>query len=205
MVSMIPNTEETHGILLGKHMPDGRAWANKRNPASNMGKMVFALSVEFFRMELLLDNILTEMDVRQTSDLLLEWEESVGIPDPCFGVFETLEERRQAVINKLSNYAGVQTLADFQRVIDLFGVTGTIVNGNSVGVFPLRFPIRFFTNRSDAVHTLIVDLAQRRETFPFSEFFPIPFTSVINDVIICVLNTLKPANVRLLFRFTINS
>ena len=169
-----------------------------------MGKLIFALGLEFYRMEVLLGNMLTEMDVNQTSELLLEWEASVGIPDPCFGRFDDTQARRDAVLNKLSNYAGVQTLEDFERILTIFGVTGMVRGALESAVFPMEFPIRFFDTKVVATHTIIVDLARRRETFPFSDRFPIPFTRQINSVIICVLRTLRPANVQILFNFTIN-
>lgn len=200
MAIEFPQTQEEHARILANHMPSGYAWDNKHLPDSTLGKFILALSVEFYELEVLLGNFTVEMDVNQTSQLLPEWEKSVGIPDPCFGRAEDLTERRRDVLYKLNNYLGVQTLQDFLRILDIFGVAGTIANGNASGVFPLKFPIRFFGSKEEATHTIIVDFNQKREVFELP--YPLPFTSSVNDVIICVLRSLRPANVQIIFTFS---
>lgn len=174
-------------------------WFAKFDRSTNLGKLVFALGMEFYRLELLLDNVATEFDVNQTVQLIEEWEESVGIPDPCFGQGETLEERREFVLLKLTNYNGVQTEADFLRVINLFGRTAEIRLISPNAVFPQTFPIIFSPTVAAATHTMIVDFAGAREVFPLP--FPLPFESVITGVVECLLRTLRPANVDLIFTY----
>ncbi len=47
-----------------------------------------------------------ESDPRRTYELLPEWERALGLPDPCVPVVQTLPERRQALVNKLTIQGG---------------------------------------------------------------------------------------------------
>lgn len=185
--------------MLARHMPDGAVWQNKFNLNSNLGKMLLGFAAEYFRLSVLIDNVLTELDINKTNSLITEWEKSVGIPDSCFENSGSLEDRRRNVLLKLTNFGGIQTAQDFVNLAALFGFTSQVTNGVYNGIFPLGFQIRFFDNRKTAVHTIIVDLEEDRSVFPLG--FPIPFTSGVSNIIECLFRKLAPANCQLLFRY----
>lgn len=198
-LSFDPLDKETHARLLAKHMPDGKVWENKYNPDSNFGKLVLGLACEYFRLSVLINDVLSEANINTTNQLIKEWQVSVGIPDECIGEGGTLEEQRRNVILKLTNYGGIQTAQDFIDLAAIFGFTANVSDAREHGVFPLRFPIRFFDSRKTAVHTILVDLEERRSVFPLE--FPIEFTSGVSGIIECLFRQLAPANCQLLFRY----
>lgn len=194
-----PRTTQTQQRMLSRHLPDGKIWENKYNLESNLGKLLLGLASEYFRLSLLIEEVLTETDINQSVQLIEEWQESVGIPDQCFNEGGTLEEQRRNILLKFNNFGGIQTAEDFENLATLLGFTASVNNGNHNGIFTLGFPIRFFDSRKSAVHTIIVDLEERREVFPLS--FALPFTSQVTGIIECLFRRLAPANCQILFRY----
>lgn len=187
---------------LALHFPKGKLWGNVFDGETNMGKLIRGLAVEFYRIELLLENFVTELDINETEQLIIEWEASVGIPDVCFGRSQDLQTRREQVIQKLSDFGGVQTEADFRRVAALFGYDVTLIESGIVpGSFPARFPNRFLGGVGSSSHTIIVSVNS-----PDSNSFPRPFpdffigTSL--DVLKCLFRALAPANCDLIYTTT---
>lgn len=194
-----PRDKSTQSRMLARHMPDGKVWENKYNKDSNIGKLILGLCSEYLRFSYLIENILTEVDINQTNSLIKEWQTSVGIPRGCIDGTGSLEIQRRDVLLKLNNFGGVQTAQDFIDLAAIFGFTAEISNGVYNGTFPLGFPIRFFDNRKAAVHTILVDLEEKKEVFPLA--FPIQFTSGVSGLVECLFNILRPANCQIIFRY----
>src|SRR6187200_2901675 len=51
-----------------------------------------------------------ESDPRKTVELLPDWERAWGLPDPCWPVVQTIEERQQQLVFKIT-YKGGQSRA----------------------------------------------------------------------------------------------
>lgn len=72
------------------------------------------------------DKLLDESDPRSTLQMLTDWERVLGLPDACsLGVATTLQERRSAVVAKITARGG-STLAWFQALAVSLGYTVTI-------------------------------------------------------------------------------
>lgn len=54
-------------------------------------------------------------------DLLPDWERVLGLPEPCFPAAQTLEERRQAVLEKLQRRPGGQSRPYFTGIARRLG------------------------------------------------------------------------------------
>jgi len=52
------------------------------------------------------DHVLTEADPRTTSELLSDWERVLGLPDACAPLSATVQERRNAVVARLTSIGG---------------------------------------------------------------------------------------------------
>ena len=198
-----PYSVDENALLLAAHLPIGRAWQRGFSPDSNLGKFLRGLAAEFYRYEVLADHISKEMDINQTNDLLIEWEKSVGIPDSCFIQLDTktIAERRNAILQKFSNFGGVQVAEDFERVALSFGITCDVYGGASGSgfMFPLSFPIHFTTSFGsylEATNTIIVEITGTYTTsYTFALPFPIPFSSGPQTFLQCIFRKLAPANV----------
>lgn len=189
---------EREAILLAQHLPKGLAWSNGFNQDTNLGKLVAGLAVEYYRLSVLTYKVSTELDIRETDELISEWERSVGIPNECFLNTVSLEERRRNVELVLSNFGGVQTKDDLVRVGSIFGFSITVHDGMTPGSFPLPFPFMFFTEVG-AKFTIVINpgVAVADSFFPLP--FPLPFSTGGTSFLQCIFDKLVQANVVILF------
>lgn len=198
-LDFLSTSENLQHRMLAKCLPDGKVWENKYNVDTNLGKLLLGLAAEYLRLSLLIGDISKEIDINQTSQLIEEWEKSVGIPDDCFVQSGSLEERRRNVLLKLTNFGGIQKASDFVRLATLLGFTASLSNGVANGTFALLFPARFYETRKEATHTIIVDLEESRAVFALD--FPMPFTSGVSGIIECLFSELAPSNCQVIYRY----
>lgn len=104
-------------------MPRGRVWPKDQNSVQT--KALTAFSQEFQRTNLSANNLLVDSFPVTTTDLLVEWEESLGLPDPCAGLSPTIQLRRNQVVAKLTATGG-QSAAYMIKFAANLGYTITI-------------------------------------------------------------------------------
>lgn len=198
-------SKENNAFLLASHLPQGRLWEGGFDSTTNLGRLISALSIEFYRLSILAGKYVTEMDINQTSELLIEWEQSVGIPNSYFSSEgETIERRRAQVEQLFSNFGGVQTGNDLVRVALFFGFdiqvwAGVDYAGGSV-TFPLTFPLIFTSDLRTITHTIYIDILDAGMGgvfFPLK--FPIQFSVGGETFLRLIFEVLIPANVQLIF------
>lgn len=192
---------DLQGKMLANHLPVGRVWSSGFDVNSNLGKLIRGLGIEFYRLQLQTQNISTEMDINKTTELIQEWERSVGIPDDCFGINVDIDDRRIQVLQKFSNFGGVQKAEDFVRVALIFGFDIKVTpTGGELGMFPLSFPIPLFDSARSATHTIFVEILNYSGSdleFPLE--FPIEFSDGGTSFLKCIFDVLAPANVQVVF------
>ena len=198
-----PYSIDENAMMLARHLPKGKVWSSGFDQDSNIGKLIKGLSIEFYRLEVLTKKISDETDINKTDELLADWEKSVGIPDSCFDTTPSIEDRREQVRQKLSNFGGVQKAEDFIRVAEVFGfeIDVTVVPGSSVGMFPLVFPLMFFGSTRSSTHTIfifITNTVNGDEAFPLE--FPLLFSSGGTAFLECIFSVLAPANVQVVVK-----
>lgn len=178
--------------LLAAHLPTGRIWTKAFDSDSNLGALIMGLAAEYYRLGILIEKVNTELDIDETNELLIKWETSVGIPNEYFLVTNTsLEQRRKNLKMLFTNFGGVQTLPDFQRVADYYGYEVIITSGMPTGAFPLAFPLLFFSSSKAVKHTIII-IALTASTTGFPLTFPVAIASP--DFLKTVFELLAPAN-----------
>lgn len=149
-----------------------------------------------------------------TTDLIEEWEESVGLPDPCtIQHFQTIEERRQQVILRLRK-TPIVTAAQMETMVKT-------LTGFDVKVVPRRSKTNYQNALFDGLSNFDApefsnDLTDR---FTFDVFVDYTEESGLDgsldfgalalldglvrpDVIKCVIERLKPANSVAVYQFS---
>ena len=116
-----PLTNDEQARLFGVCMPQGLAWDAKGDLDSNLYKLMKSLSTAINLLEAKTYEMVTQWDVRITTDLIAEWETAVGIPDECRGLAEDIATRRSDVLTKLRKIP-IITIEDYQSLAEL--VTG---------------------------------------------------------------------------------
>ena len=125
----INKNKENERFLLAANLPGGLLWEGKFDESTNFGRLIKALAVEYYRLSLKAQELSDEMDIRQTTALIDEWERSVGIPNSYFSNTASLERRRAQVEQLFSNFGGVQTGDDLVRVAAFFGYNVKVYAG----------------------------------------------------------------------------
>jgi uncharacterized protein YmfQ (DUF2313 family) len=177
-------------------MPGGRAFIAKGRDGSILRKFLQGVSKELFRIDEQMNLMSEDYDINAATQFIQQWESAVGIPDDCFDGTGTIEDRRKAVLAKLAKM-NLTTEQDFIDLASFFGVSLTIASGTEASVFPMTFPIILFGTAKEAKFTMVVVFDTAIDGFPFT--FPFVFTESANNLIQCLFNKLKPANVQIIY------
>ena len=114
-------TEQDYRQQLQLLLPPGPAFDPEKQP--DVAALVAGLAPEFARVDAALDGLQLELNPISVNGLLPDWEDYLGLPDICTvpGV-QTVEERRQAVINKLTA-TGAPQVAYYLRIAAQLGLS----------------------------------------------------------------------------------
>ena len=96
--------------LLGL-LPRGRVWPKELTSIQAQAASCFAPT--FQRLSDDAVGLLVDLFPSTTVNFLTEWEETLGLPDPCAGVGPTLQARRSQVVARFTNTGG-QSIAFFE-------------------------------------------------------------------------------------------
>jgi uncharacterized protein YmfQ (DUF2313 family) len=96
-----------------------------REPTSNLYKLLQALADELGRFDDRMEQLKREWDPSLTLEMLPDWERVLGLPDPCITEDQTVDQRRDAVVAKLTLLGG-QSRAFFISLAASLGYTITI-------------------------------------------------------------------------------
>jgi uncharacterized protein YmfQ (DUF2313 family) len=104
-------------------LPRGRVWP--RDPETVQTKVLSGLAPCYERQTARANYLLVDGFPKTTVELLPEWEETLGLPDPCAGVAPTVAARQAQVLARFSGIGG-QTPAYYIAYAALLGYTITI-------------------------------------------------------------------------------
>jgi len=195
---MIKHNIDDHADALADYMPNGRLFEAKKIGDSNFRQLLRGIGSELFTSEGYLVSLGQEYLPDKTVLFIEEWESALGIPDDCFSVTGSTDERRKNILIKLASL-GVQTANDFESLGDIFGVSVTVTSGIDFITFPLTFPWLLFSSTTESRFTIVIDFTvQGASEFPLT--FPFIFGTSEIGILECLFNKLKPANCNIIFR-----
>ncbi|NDY41241.1 DUF2313 domain-containing protein [Dissulfurirhabdus thermomarina] len=87
-------------------LPPGRLWDRWREEGSVADRLLRALAEEPARVDARAWDLLDEADPRTAWELLADWEQWAGLPDPCLGPVEGTDRRRAALVARLTARGG---------------------------------------------------------------------------------------------------
>lgn len=90
---------EQYRNLLHSLLPKGDVWV--KDDTKDLDKILLGLAYEFNRLDIRVDELLTERDSRYVEELLTEFEAEYGIPEEGFDLEPTTEKRRNVVHAKV--------------------------------------------------------------------------------------------------------
>jgi len=104
-------------------LPSGRVW--RRDPASTLSAVMLALAPTYTSSTAAAAQVLIDASPATTQNLLVEWENSLGLPDPCTATNPSIEQRQAAVRAKWGA-RGALTPAYFIALADALGFAITV-------------------------------------------------------------------------------
>lgn len=180
------------------HLPEGEVWP--RDPDAPMARALSVLAATYARLNQRDSNLLVDVFPLSTEEMLVEWEASLGLPDPCTPLNATLAQRIAAVAAKVIAQGG-QTVDYLKQVAAAIGVVVTITEIAPFRVGVSRVGERLYSD--EWAYTLIVNAPKT----PIVEFrvghsaVGDPLASWGNAQLECVLNRVKPAHVSIIFTY----
>lgn len=202
--------------LLVNLLPKGRLWRPQDQP--NFSKLLESAAQELCRVDDRVKQLFLEVDPRTTDEALDTWEGVFGLPDECTSDEQTLNERRNQLVQKLTNIGGLS--ASFYEFIGAqLGFDISVENrvnflaGRGRAGDPLtNYFNRHFVAGSTAGTQLVetgwrycfnVELpATASEHFVAGSTAGTPLREFSNELIECTIRKLKPAHSCVTFTFT---
>lgn len=185
-------------------LPHGEAWT--RSIRSNMAQLWFALGWGLARSEERGVNVLDEADPRTTTEMLVDWEAALGLPDECLPVPGSEAERRTLVTTRAVGVVGASP-SDFVALAESIGVAISVEEGGSE-------PARVDETRVDEVledeqgdFVLTIFAPQTQVTYARVDEARVdePLETFGNSLLECVLSQVAPAHILLRFVYESNS
>ena len=193
------HTQRQQAKSIADYLPNGPVFEAKNVENTTLKNLLLGWAVELISDETVIKEVSKQHDIRQTVDLIEEWESMMGIPDDCFKADGTIEERRRDVIIKLG--IALLTEQDYIDLGKLFDIEVKIARLPPCLVFPLLFPVPFCVEGKKARFTMIIELPAELDDCIFPVLFPVCFRASTKTLIECLFRKLSPANVRVIFKY----
>lgn len=105
-------------------LPQGLAWS--KEPESWVSHYLEKLATWFTTLDSRAQALLREADPRLATEMLDDWEESLGLPDACTVGVQAVDDRRNAIVAKLTDQGGAR-VARFVALAKSLGYENTTV------------------------------------------------------------------------------
>ena len=196
-MALLYYTAAEYAAQFQRLLPRGRIWHRTLQLVQDAD--ILALMPTWSRLGARLNDLIADIFPCSTTGLLPEWEATLGLPDPCTGPLDTVQERQAAVCVKFALRGG-QSKTYYKQIAEALGspieitefkpfvagdLCGTPLYGESWAnvwqVTSLQVSITFFSAG--------VSVAGE------------PLRNWGNNLLECTLNAIKPAHTVLLFTY----
>lgn len=179
-------------------LPPGPAW--DVDDSTTAAKLIAAWAEEFARIQARVDQLVEDADPRITFELLADYERLFGLPTDCmFGIDQSLEQRRSALISQMVSVGG-QSRAYLIALAAAAGFTVTITEFSPFTVDmtvadPIYGPDWWFAWQvNGALSTVTYFLVTSGVNEALAAWG--------NNLLECLINRFKPAHTVVLFAYT---
>lgn len=197
MARPVPTAAEYREAMLAL-LPRGPVWP--REPDGILSRVFGALTPTYVRSHKRAGELIEDAFPATTIELLTEWEQTLGLPDPCAGEAPTFALRRAQVVAKLAGRGG-QSKPYFIQVAASLGFTITITEFRE---FCADDPCDTPLYGEEWAHAWQVNapLASLLEFEADHWRADDPLAIWGNGLLECALRAIKPAHTTLIFSYT---
>jgi uncharacterized protein YmfQ (DUF2313 family) len=190
---------QAYARQLRQLLPRGEAFNAEADSA--MSTTLQSVADELARIDSRTQTLLAEWDPLTALELLADWERVLGLPDPCVQTAQTVQERRNALVAKLTILGG-QNAAYYVALAARFGFTITVIDFQTfrAGVSNAGDPL----SNGDWVHTFQINapLLTITEFKCGASTSGDPLRQWGNDDLQCVITDRRPAHSIILFAYS---
>ena len=179
-------------------MPRGRVWP--REPDAKQTSVLSGLTPTYERSNARADYLLVDAFPATTSELLPEWEASLGLPDPCLGGSPSVAQRVAQVVARFTSSGG-QSVPYFIAFAATLGYPITIQEFTTarIGVATIGQPINNDAwAYAWAVHAPALGSTPSRIG---ASVIGDPLVAYGNQQLTCELNRIAPAHTAAIYDF----
>jgi uncharacterized protein YmfQ (DUF2313 family) len=179
-------------------LPQGKAWP--RYEETTLARLLLAFAGELARVDARVDALLREAYPLTTFELLTDWERVTGLPDGCISTSDSLQARRDAVMEKLARRGG-QSRQFFIDLAATLGFTITITEYRPFLVGRNRMGDRLY-GEDWRFAWLVTGPSETYRYFRMGQsVMGERLRSWGNDLLECIINRLKPAHTVVRFAY----
>lgn len=184
-------TLEQYTAALKALLPRGRVWP--RSLITNMHQLMEGFAKSFQQLDADAVQLLIDAFPSTTTALLDEWNQTVGIPDYCFGAPESIEQNRQYIVAKLIADGG-QTNSYYESIAESLGLK-IVIREFSLNHYDGDAPVGMITKPEDWCYTFKVVLdINSPNLIPLQGDEDAIRASTSYKALSCLLNRYKPAH-----------
>jgi uncharacterized protein YmfQ (DUF2313 family) len=195
-------TADDYAQVLADLLPRGWAWP--RDPRSTLMHVMRGLAGEFARIHARDCDLLAESYPGTATETLTDWERICGLPDPCTGPLETLQERRWAILAKLASrggqsrqyYIDIAAAVGFHITIQEFEPFRVGRNVTGQAIYGLEWIFVWRVNWYDQERIFAFRTGQSATREPLRRWG--------NDLLECLIRGVAPAHTLVQFAFQLN-
>jgi uncharacterized protein YmfQ (DUF2313 family) len=191
-------TSADYTAALQALLPRGRVWP--KDPDTTITEVLNGLSPSSANLNARANQLLVDAFPASTTELLPEWEETLGLPDPCVGPSPTIEQRRAQVVARFIGDGG-QSVPYYVNFAETLGYPITITE-----FAPSRFGSTFGEPMCGEPWANVWQV--NAPTFVIEPFefgvseFGEPFAYWDNSVLQCEIQRLAPAHTIVIFSYS---
>ena len=179
-------------------LPVGDLWDSLRQDGSLFSALLEAIAETFARIDARAQGLLDEADPRTTYELLLEWEAEAGLPDTCTDQADTLQERRDALVSKLTAIGNQSR----QYFIDIAAALGYVITITEYKPYFVNSAVNLPVNDEMWRYVWQVNApAETVRSMTVNSEVDMPLRDWGNKQLECLINKFKPAHTQALFAY----
>jgi uncharacterized protein YmfQ (DUF2313 family) len=181
-------------------LPRGRVW--HRGWGTVQAEDILTLLPQTVRLNQRAIDVLRETFPCSTSELLPEWEATLGLPDPCIGELDTIQQRQAAVCAKFTARGG-QSAAYFRQLAASLGYAITITTFRPFYVSEGHVDDPLYDEQWAFVWQVNIAASNTLVYFRVGEStVDEPLVAFGNTTLECLLDAAKPAHTEIIFSYT---
>jgi uncharacterized protein YmfQ (DUF2313 family) len=189
---------------LAFYFPSGKIWNLKNNRAYIFGKLIYALSKQFEKTDIIIEDFFKKYSPYIATEYWLNlWENILGIPDDIFFLSTNLDQRRQFILAKLY-LRNIYNLDSYYRLAEILGLDISITRGTVENSrLPFKLPQMLLGSSLDKNFIIIIKCNNISKS-KLPKILPFSLKSENdNDVIFQKLcDTMKPVDTAFYFKNT---